>query len=179
MSQSTISDFTAAEVLLATRPVTAETCHHLPVYELMVWMLTQVVKQGELSVGREGGCAYRSPEGHACAVGHCIPNERYKETFEGMGIETACFSDSTLAIVGGGNTDKAADLRVGLNSLRFSIQQLKLMVFSQRLHDHACGFTHFKNCVEHLRGVPSAVFLDNLLNTEDYDKQIRRLANEN
>lgn len=44
-----------------------------------------LIKQGRPSVG-EGKCKYRGPNGDKCAVGHLIPDSKYRETMEGRAI---------------------------------------------------------------------------------------------
>lgn len=36
----------------------------------------------------DGMCLYRGPNGTKCAIGHCIPDDDYRERFEGEGINT-------------------------------------------------------------------------------------------
>ena len=40
--------------------------------------------QGEASLSEKGGCAYRSPDGNKCAIGHLIPDSLYRPDLEGL-----------------------------------------------------------------------------------------------
>lgn len=42
-------------------------------------------KQGQQSVNENGFCMYRGPNGLKCVVGHMIPDEKYKASFESAG----------------------------------------------------------------------------------------------
>ena len=47
--------------------------------------LMGIMNQGELSFDEDGGCAYRSPNGNKCTIGHLIPDENYNPNLEGVG----------------------------------------------------------------------------------------------
>lgn len=46
-------------------------------------------KQGFAKSIKGFQCLYRGPNGLKCAIGHCIPDERYDESFEGKKISSS------------------------------------------------------------------------------------------
>lgn len=57
-------------------------------------------------------CLYRSPEGHKCAIGLCIPDELYNEKFEGDAPGSGAFSTSGIWFQ---EPDTCADLQYELH----------------------------------------------------------------
>ncbi len=55
-----------------------------------------VVKGAPQSRHQSGGCAYRDPNGNACFVGCCIPDEEYYPEMEGRYARTLAESDPDL-----------------------------------------------------------------------------------
>lgn len=83
-------------------------------------------KQGRKSMD-EGDtmCAYRGENGAMCAIGFCIPNNRYKVGYEGQGIERI------LEAIGAkfGVADERSEWQGGNGDKEF------LSSMQQRLHD--------------------------------------------
>lgn len=57
--------------------------------EIFNTVATALLAQGKASYARYGGCLYRGPDGTKCAVGHLIPDEKYRPSLEGKGAEHA------------------------------------------------------------------------------------------
>ena len=56
-----------------------------------------VVEQGRPSLGADGNCMYRGPDGCKCAIGHMIPDDDYDLRFEGNAI--ADFVDMGMPLI--------------------------------------------------------------------------------
>ena len=55
-------------------------------------MVEHLRQQGKPSVGPNGACLYRGPDGTKCAIGALIPDECYNESlFEGRGALTVSY----------------------------------------------------------------------------------------
>lgn len=63
-----------------------------------------VVKQGDFGYDSVTGCMYRTPEGLKCAIGHLIPDDKYDENFEKVGL-TAVIASGALEPYGLGAED--------------------------------------------------------------------------
>jgi hypothetical protein len=66
--------------------------HKLTHQEIFTKAVLGVVQQGALSVGRRGGCFYRSRRNGqtlACGVGHLIEDDLYSRGMEGAAVEAA------------------------------------------------------------------------------------------
>lgn len=57
------------------------------------------------SLFKDGGCAYRGAEGRRCALGWCIPDERYDAAFEGQGPH----DEGVLRMVGAQRASETID----------------------------------------------------------------------
>ena len=85
-------------------------------------------KQGRSSMREDGEtCAYRGENGTMCAVGFCIPGNRYKAEFEGKAAD----ADEVLEMVGAkfGVADTRASWEGGNGDKEF------LLAMQDQLHD--------------------------------------------
>jgi hypothetical protein len=62
-----------------------------------------LLKQGRPAYSPEDGCAYRTPDGAKCAVGHLIPDSKYTPALEGMPAD----ADDVLRAISEGAGDHA------------------------------------------------------------------------
>lgn len=49
--------------------------------------------QGFRKSVRKGHCVYRGPRGARCAVGHCIPDSKYKAEFDAEGLSVYAIAE--------------------------------------------------------------------------------------
>lgn len=126
--------------------ITAENCHELPAWDLMMWAADQVIRQGMLSESDECGCVYRlpMPSGKTlkCGVGQVIPDKDYNAVFEGQSIHAALWED---------DFQSAALLRSVLE--RFNHDQRNALIAVQKLHDLADDFSVFEERIAKLRTI--------------------------
>jgi hypothetical protein len=54
--------------------------------EIFDTVAIHLIKQGKKSVGDDGNCLYRGPEGLKCAVGCLIPDEVYRPEMESRSV---------------------------------------------------------------------------------------------
>lgn len=57
-----------------------------------------IIAQGKLAKGCSGTCYYRGNDGAKCGVGHLIPDDRYRDNIEGLGV-TSLSPDELRAVI--------------------------------------------------------------------------------
>ena len=83
-----------------------------------------LASQNFLQSHRDGGCLYRGPNGRKCAIGHLIPDDKYKQKMEGDNI----FARSIRSL--------------------FPVKQLSMLGDLQEAHDHPASATRRRKAFE-------------------------------
>jgi hypothetical protein len=90
--------------------------------ETFDFVVTSVIAQDGPSVDADGNCAYRGNDGRKCAAGHCISDDQYDSSFEGVGVN------------GGGRLPQNDPVRAQL-AKAVAGHDLILLACLQRAHD--------------------------------------------
>jgi hypothetical protein len=64
--------------------------------EIFDTVAIHLIKQGKKSVGDDGKCKFRTPEGLKCAVGCLIPDEVYDPSMEDESVESLIYAHDAL-----------------------------------------------------------------------------------
>ena len=92
--------------------------------ELFNKMYLGVVKQGKASYSSSlANCVYRGIDNLKCAIGHCIPDDKYMPDFENCGIKTLFYHEN----------DK---IKSTIHSI-FQEEDLQFLIDVQYYHDTA------------------------------------------
>lgn len=63
--------------------------------EIFDKVATHLIQQGEPAMNSNGDCVYRNDQGLKCAVGCLIPEDKYEDRFENLGIGSVLHFDES------------------------------------------------------------------------------------